>query len=144
MKPLKSLLRRERLLCLVRAHEVKPDGFEMHLWEGQEEFPLAITVFSAPNYCNSYGNRGAILIAKNQDTEHLQVKQFDPSSDIVQPYQLPNSMDVLAWSAPFLADCVTQMFYAMLSQATDFYDHETEKDNLDKKFEINTEIHSLL
>jgi len=29
MKPVKQFLRRERLLCLVRAHEVKIDGYEM-------------------------------------------------------------------------------------------------------------------
>ena len=49
-------------------------------------------------------------------------------------------MDVLAWSAPFLADCITQMFYAMLSQSASFYDAEEEKENLDKKFEVKEEI----
>ena len=71
MKPLKSLLRRERLLCLIRAHEVKQDGYEMYLWEGKDSFPLVITVFSAPNYCNSYGNRAAILFSNNSESEQL-------------------------------------------------------------------------
>ena len=54
MQPVKSLLRRERMLTLIRAHEVKQDGYEMHMWDGVDSFPLVITVFSAPNYCNSY------------------------------------------------------------------------------------------
>lgn len=87
----------------------------MYLWEGMDQFPLVVTVFSAPNYCNSYGNRGAIIMVNNQDVEQLQVKQFDQSVTLQPPYQLPNDMDVFAWSAPFLAECVNQMFYAMLT-----------------------------
>ena len=71
MKPVKSLLRRERMLSLIRAHEVKQDGYEMYLWEGQESFPLVITVFSAPNYCSSYGNRGAVIMSRNDEAENL-------------------------------------------------------------------------
>ena len=41
-------------------------------------------------------------------------------------------MDVLAWSVPFLCDCVTKMFYALLSQHNEIYDHEKEKHNLDE------------
>ncbi len=33
----------------------------MHNWNGVEDFPTVITVFSAPNYCDIYGNKGAII-----------------------------------------------------------------------------------
>ena len=33
----------------------------MHHWNGKGEFPTVITVFSAPNYCDVYNNKGAIL-----------------------------------------------------------------------------------
>lgn len=36
MQPVKELLRRERMLCVIRAHEVKMDGYEMKMWEGDE------------------------------------------------------------------------------------------------------------
>ena len=57
----------------------------MYLWEGENNFPLAITIFSAPNYCGSYENRGAVAFSKGGD-EKLQIKQFDPSTDLVKPY----------------------------------------------------------
>lgn len=34
LRPLKNLLRKERLLTLIRAHEVQQDGFNMYMWEG--------------------------------------------------------------------------------------------------------------
>ena len=34
----------------------------MHKWnEGEEITPLMCTIFSAPNYCGVYGNKGAVL-----------------------------------------------------------------------------------
>lgn len=39
-------------------------------------------------------------------------------------------MDVLQWSVPFLCDCVSKMFYSLLSHSTTIYDPETE--NLDE------------
>lgn len=65
LKPVKSLLKREKMLCLIRAHEVKQDGYELCQWEDPDDFPLVITVFSAPNYCNSYMNRAAVITVSN-------------------------------------------------------------------------------
>jgi len=69
LHPVKSLLRRERMLTLVRAHEVKQEGYDMHSWEGENTFPVVITVFSAPNYCNSYNNRAAILLTYKESEQ---------------------------------------------------------------------------
>lgn len=121
------MLKREKLLTLIRAHEVKNEGYELNTWESPDDYPVVITVFSAPNYCNSYNNRAAVITVSNQDYENIKIKQFDPSQDVQQPYSLPNNMDVFAWSAPFLAECVNQMFYAMLSQSTSIYNAEEEK-----------------
>ena len=33
----------------------------MHKWNGPSEFPVVITIFSAPNYCDVYNNKGAII-----------------------------------------------------------------------------------
>jgi hypothetical protein len=33
----------------------------VHSW-GEREFPVVITVFSAPNYCDSYMNKAAIIV----------------------------------------------------------------------------------
>jgi serine/threonine-protein phosphatase 2B catalytic subunit len=54
------------LLCIVRAHEVKMEGYEMYEWNGKEEFPPIITIFSAPNYCDIYNNKGALFFYENE------------------------------------------------------------------------------
>jgi serine/threonine-protein phosphatase 2B catalytic subunit len=55
----RSFLERNNLRTIFRAHEVQLKGYKLHRWQGST-FPSVITVFSAPNYCDSYGNEGAI------------------------------------------------------------------------------------
>lgn len=43
----------------------------MYPWEGMESFPLVITVFSAPNYCGTYNNKGAVIMVSNNDYDQL-------------------------------------------------------------------------
>ena len=42
------------LCMLIRSHEVKDEGYVV------EHGGLCVTVFSAPNYCDSIGNKGAV------------------------------------------------------------------------------------
>ena len=49
-----------QLTCVVRSHEVQHEGFKMHNWSNNK-MPEVITVFSAPNYCGTYGNKAAII-----------------------------------------------------------------------------------
>jgi len=53
---------------VVRSHEVKDAGYEVEA-NGQ-----LITIFSAPNYCDQMGNKGALL-RFDSDGEYT-VKQF--------------------------------------------------------------------
>jgi len=48
---------------------VQNEGFKPYFWGGKKEFPTVITIFSAPNYCDYYGNKGAIL----KFTVHIQI-----------------------------------------------------------------------
>ena len=57
---LTKFLQANKLLSCVRAHEVQLDGFKMYNWRNKN-FPQIITIFSAPNYCDSYNNKGAII-----------------------------------------------------------------------------------
>ena len=50
---------RNQLLSLIRAHEAQIEGYKMHKWNGEQDFPAVITIFSAPNYCDVYNNKGA-------------------------------------------------------------------------------------
>lgn len=56
-----NFLRRNKLLSVIRAHEAQLDGYKMHRWNGNSEFPVVITIFSAPNYCDVYNNKAAII-----------------------------------------------------------------------------------
>ena len=38
----------------------------MHRWGGAQAFPPVITVFSAPNYCGEYRNKGAVILIENE------------------------------------------------------------------------------
>lgn len=50
-----AFLDRNQLSLLVRSHEVKEEGYVV------EHNGKTITVFSAPNYCDSMGNKGAFI-----------------------------------------------------------------------------------
>lgn len=33
----------------------------MYHWAGEKQFPSVITIFSAPNYCDFYNNKAAVI-----------------------------------------------------------------------------------
>ena len=57
---------------VVRSHEVKDEGYEVEA-NGQ-----LCTVFSAPNYCDQMGNKGALLSFDHEGD--YQVTQFEAVS----------------------------------------------------------------
>ena len=54
-------LERNGLDYVIRSHEVKADGYEV-CHDGK-----CITVFSAPNYCDTMGNQGAFITLNGSD-----------------------------------------------------------------------------
>ncbi|CAE8637314.1 unnamed protein product, partial [Polarella glacialis] len=103
-----TFLKKNSLLSVIRAHEAQLDGYKMHKTNPSTGFPLVITIFSAPNYCDVYNNKGAIL---KFDNSTLNILQFNCSP---HPYHLPNFMDVFTWSMPFVIEKVTEMLYYIL------------------------------
>jgi serine/threonine-protein phosphatase 2B catalytic subunit len=59
--PVKTFLEKTKCLSIIRAHEAQAEGFKMYKWNGATYFPVVITIFSAPNYCDVYKNRGAVI-----------------------------------------------------------------------------------
>ena len=68
-----KFLKDNNLELLIRSHEVKTEGYEI------EPCEKVITIFSAPNYCDQMGNKGAIIIFKGEDILKPTFKQFEAS-----------------------------------------------------------------
>eukprot|EP00457_Paulinella_chromatophora_P004298 gb/GEZN01004310.1/.p1 GENE.gb/GEZN01004310.1/~~gb/GEZN01004310.1/.p1 ORF type:complete len:519 (-),score=85.35 gb/GEZN01004310.1/:384-1940(-) len=114
----KKFLRENKLTSIIRAHEAQADGYKMHMLNKQSGIPRVITIFSAPNYCDVYGNKAACL---KFDNNVLNIKQY---IDSPHPYYLPNFMDVFQWSLPFVAEKVTDMLHSVM----EFEDGEDDDD----------------
>ena len=70
---IKNVLKKNNYLSVIRAHQVQPDGYNFHRWGGSAAFPVITTIFSAPNYCGSYKNKGAVIMIEN---DKMNVKQY--------------------------------------------------------------------
>lgn len=108
-----DFLRKSKLLCIIRAHEAQIDGYKMHKWNGNSEFPVVITVFSAPNYCDVYNNKGAILKFINNG---LHIQQYNYT---MHPYILPNFMNLFTWSVPFVIEKVLEIMLSVMKKGKD-------------------------
>lgn len=126
---LSKFLHKNNLLSLIRAHEVQLEGFKMYNWRNKN-FPQIITIFSAPNYCDSYNNKGAVIKFENNS---LNIQQFHYSQ---HPYYLPNFMNLFSWSLPFVAEKVSDMFAHLLEKTYDENDDDDSED-LDFKIDMN-------
>ncbi len=81
----KNFLEKNNLKLLVRSHEVKQEGYVV------EHDGKCITIFSAPNYCDQMGNKGAFI--KFYENMEPTFTQFDavPHPN-VPPMQYASSM----------------------------------------------------
>ncbi|KAF4734536.1 Serine/threonine-protein phosphatase 2B catalytic subunit alpha, partial [Perkinsus olseni] len=108
------------------AHEAQLEGYKMHRTNEATGFPSVITIFSAPNYCDVYNNKGAVLRFENNT---LNILQFNYSK---HPYHLPNFMDVFAWSMPFVAEKITEMLFYVLNPQNESGDYARVPDVADE------------
>ena len=132
LDPVKQVLKDNNFISIIRAHQVQPDGYKMHRWGGNTAFPSVITVFSAPNYCNEYHNKGAVILIEN---DKMNIKQY---KDVPTPFHLPNDMDLFKWSVPFLMEKVSDMLFHLASKNAKIdpiKDEEIEKVDLSKLLE---------
>lgn len=103
-----AFLKRNNLLCIVRGHEVQQRGYRTY--RPFRGIPSVVTIFSAPNYCDEYRNLGAIL---RFDGKSLGIKTFSAQP---HPFCLPNWMDGVNWSYPFVAEKISEFYLDLLKE----------------------------
>ena len=84
----RAFLQRNGLQLVVRSHEVKEEGYEV-THDG-----LCVTIFSAPNYCDSMGNKGAFIVFNGEDM----VPHFTSYTSVPHPPVRP-----MRYAAPMLS-----------------------------------------
>jgi len=102
-------LKENNLLSVIRAHEAQDEGYRLYKKGPSTGFPTVICIFSAPNYCDVYNNKGAIIRFQNN---LMNIRQFNCSA---HPYFLPNFMNTFNWSLPFVVEKVMDMFNVILN-----------------------------
>lgn len=112
-KAVSQFLQRNGLLSVIRAHEAQDAGYRMYRKSRDTGFPTLLTMFSAPNYLDTYKNKAAVLKYANNV---MNIRQFNYSP---HPYWLPNFMDVFSWSLPFVGEKVTDILVSVLNICTD-------------------------
>eukprot|EP01002_Notosolenus_urceolatus_P015990 NODE_924_length_1683_cov_68.042228_g757_i0.p1 GENE.NODE_924_length_1683_cov_68.042228_g757_i0~~NODE_924_length_1683_cov_68.042228_g757_i0.p1 ORF type:complete len:502 (+),score=152.98 NODE_924_length_1683_cov_68.042228_g757_i0:104-1507(+) len=118
-----QFLKRNNLLSVIRAHEAQDEGYRLYKKSTSTGFPTVICIFSAPNYCDAYNNKGAIIRFQNN---LMNIRQFNASP---HPYYLPNFMNAFTWSLPFVAEKVTDMLVTIWNIVDDEEDlTEEERD----------------
>lgn len=73
-------LKKNSFLTIIRAHEVQMEGFKEHMWPGWTNIPTVYTIFSAPNYCGTYHNKGSILTIVVTFYDNLRIKTLKSDS----------------------------------------------------------------
>jgi serine/threonine-protein phosphatase 2B catalytic subunit len=103
-------LQKNDILSIIRAHEAQLEGFKMYKWDQNVDFPSVITIFSAPNYCDVYNNKAAVIKFKNN---MVNIQQYNYSP---HPFILPNFMNIFNWSIPFVSEKISEMLLHIIKK----------------------------
>ncbi|CAF4847932.1 unnamed protein product [Rotaria sp. Silwood1] len=104
-----EFLVRNQILSIIRAHESQDIGYRMYKKSPDTDFPSLITIFSAPNYCDVYQNKAAIM---KYEKNIVNIHQFNCSP---HPYWLPNFMNIFTWSLPCVCAKVNDILLKILN-----------------------------
>eukprot|EP00211_Chloroparvula_japonica_P000063 CAMPEP_0119132200 /NCGR_PEP_ID=MMETSP1310-20130426/11709_1 /TAXON_ID=464262 /ORGANISM="Genus nov. species nov., Strain RCC2339" /LENGTH=1401 /DNA_ID=CAMNT_0007122819 /DNA_START=214 /DNA_END=4419 /DNA_ORIENTATION=- len=136
-------LRDNNLLMIVRAHEVMDEGFLEYDfgWEDRP-FPQVVTIFSAPNYCDMYGNDAAVMRIKENEYTYMITKATD------HPFYLPDLTNAIHYTFPFIMENLSELAYNVLLQlmvpdGEDDAEDTSSKDNRKSKLLMQNRLESI-
>ncbi|RNA41213.1 serine threonine- phosphatase 2B catalytic subunit alpha isoform isoform X2 [Brachionus plicatilis] len=117
---IERFLKENNLISVIRAHQVQREGISLSscflvdpVTSQSIGFPSLINIFSAPNYCDVYKNKGAII--KYSD-DKFSIKMFNAAE---HPFVLPNFQNAFTWSLPFIFEKFSDLVLAIFNQISD-------------------------
>ena len=122
IKAVVPFLKKNNIISIIRAHEAQLEGFKMYKWNANVDFPSVITIFSAPNYCDVYSNKAAVIKFKNN---MVNIQQYNYSP---HPFILPNFLNIFTWSIPFVSEKITEMLIHIIKKDPT-YEESNENEN---------------
>ena len=126
----KKFLARNDLVCIVRAHEVQENGCKMN-FQCCSQAPVAITIFTAPNYCDCYENDAAVLMIENEELSFLSYTNTD------HPFWLPKFTNAIRYTLPILFQ---ELDYIASSLWTSVTLENMEEDENDVDIDISIDV----
>lgn len=121
---LEQFLKQNKVLGIIRAHQAIEEGFHFHFQNHGTKDHLVATVFSAPNYLNECGNKGAVMVVHTSLEERIRIQTARYNGKFTAE-QLLQSEDVDRDDAiNFLEPiCYTEVPQPEVTQATESEDH---------------------
>lgn len=106
----RDFLLKNNLLSIIRGHEVQKNGVRFFRKSSRTKFPVLISLFSAPNYCDTYNNVAAIL--KLDDNQQLSVIHIEAHS---HPFVLPNYENGFQFGERFILYYTTHLLFQIFN-----------------------------
>lgn len=116
-----------------RSSPYRPDTSSTASIEQPEDFPPVITIFSAPNYCDRYQNKGAILLIDSA-LDGFRVIQYDcvehPKPEVVES-QTKTLIDLVISTCPYMPTSFRNFVQLAVELGEDLeFDSESDSDSV--------------
>ena len=108
-----KFLKENSLRMIIRGHQVQMPGYKYQYGANQE--PLSLTIFSAPRYCDTYRNKGAVVVFNVMlflfKNKNISIQTY---KEVQHPFVLSNYLNAFQLSFPLIASGVTKIFAYIL------------------------------
>jgi len=110
MKAVAEFLDDNDLACIIRAHQVQNEGYREHFVTEEDPIAMVLTIFSAPDYCGEYGNKGAFLLVMKDRFEVQQIRA------VQHPFYLPDFSDAITFTLPIILESIVDVLQQLVME----------------------------